>query len=30
MPSEDRYVESDDPIACANLVVDGDDRPARA
>jgi uridine kinase len=30
MPSEDRYVESDDPIACADLVVDGDDRPARA
>ena len=23
MPSEDRYVESDDPIACADLVVDG-------
>ncbi len=23
MPSEDRYVERDDPIACAHLVVDG-------
>jgi uridine kinase len=23
MPSEDRYVERDDPIACADLVVDG-------
>ncbi len=27
MPSEDRYVESDDPIECADLVVDGSDRP---
>lgn len=23
MPSEDRYVERDDPIACAHLVIDG-------
>ena len=23
MPSEDRYVERDDPIACAHVVVDG-------
>ncbi len=23
MPSEERYVESDDPVACAQLVVDG-------
>ncbi len=23
MPSEDRYVERDDPVACAHLVVDG-------
>ena len=23
MPSEDRYVERDDPIACADVVVDG-------
>jgi len=29
MPAEDRYVERDDPIACADLVVDGGDRPAR-
>ena len=28
MPAEDRYVERDEPIACAHLVVDGDDRPA--
>jgi uridine kinase len=27
MPREDRYVESDDPIACADVVVDGSDRP---
>ena len=27
MPSEDRYVESDDPIACADLVVDGGSPP---
>ena len=27
MPSEDRYVESDDPIACADLVVDGGSSP---
>jgi uridine kinase len=25
MPMEDRYVERDDPIACADLVVDGSD-----
>ena len=24
MPMEDRYVERDDPVACADLVVDGD------
>jgi uridine kinase len=24
MPSEDRYVERDDPVSCAHLVVDGD------
>ncbi len=24
MPSEDRYVERDDPISCAHLVVDGE------
>jgi uridine kinase len=23
MPSEDRYVERDDPVACAQLIVDG-------
>ena len=23
MPSEERYVESDDPIACADVIVDG-------
>ena len=23
MPSEDRYVERDDPIACAHVIVDG-------
>jgi hypothetical protein len=23
MPSEDRYVERDDPVACAHLVLDG-------
>jgi uridine kinase len=23
MPMEDRYVERDDPVACADLVVDG-------
>ncbi len=23
MPSEDRYVERDDPVACADIVVDG-------
>ncbi len=23
MPSEDRYVETDDPVACAHLIVDG-------
>jgi hypothetical protein len=23
MPREDRYVATDDPIACADLVVDG-------
>ena len=23
MPSEERYVEADDPISCAHLVVDG-------
>jgi len=23
MPSEDRYVERDDPVSCAHLVVDG-------
>jgi uridine kinase len=23
MPSEDRYVERDDPVACADLIVDG-------
>ena len=23
MPSEDRYVERDDPVCCAHLVVDG-------
>lgn len=23
MPSEDRYVERDDPVSCADLVVDG-------
>ena len=23
MPSEDRYVEADDPVSCAHLVVDG-------
>ena len=28
MPSEDRYVESDDPIACADLVVDGGSPPS--
>ena len=27
MPNEDRYVESDDPIACADLVVDGGSPP---
>lgn len=27
MPGEDRYVASDDPIACAHLVVDGDASP---
>jgi uridine kinase len=27
MPSEDRYVESDDPIACADIVVDGASPP---
>jgi len=25
MPSEDRYVERDDPVSCADLVVDGID-----
>jgi uridine kinase len=25
MPMEDRYVERDDPVACAELVVDGSD-----
>ncbi len=29
MPMEDRYVERDDPVACADLVVDGA-RPAGA
>jgi uridine kinase len=29
MPSEDRYVERDDPVACADLVVDGSGRLAR-
>ena len=24
MPSEDRYVERDDPVGCADLVVSGD------
>ena len=24
MPSEDRYVERDDPVSCAHLVVDGE------
>ena len=24
MPMEDRYVERDDPVACADLIVDGD------
>ena len=28
MPSEERYVERDDPIACAHLVVSGLDDPA--
>ena len=28
MPAEGRYVERDDPVACADLVVDGGDRPA--
>jgi uridine kinase len=23
MPSEERYVERDDPVSCAHLVVDG-------
>ena len=23
MPSEDRYVERDDPVSCAHIVVDG-------
>jgi hypothetical protein len=23
MPSEDRYVATDDPVSCAHLVVDG-------
>ena len=27
MPREDRYVESDDPIRCADVLVDGSDRP---
>jgi hypothetical protein len=29
MPSEDRYVERDDPVACAHLVIDngGDGLP---
>jgi uridine kinase len=27
LPSEDRYVERDDPVACADIVVDGGDRP---
>ena len=27
MPREDRYVESDDPVACADVVVYGGDRP---
>ena len=31
MPSEDRYVERDDPVSCAHLVVDnGADAPATA
>lgn len=25
MPAEERYVESDDPVACAHVVVDGSD-----
>jgi len=27
MPSEDRYIAADDPIECADVVVDGSDRP---
>ena len=23
MPTEDRYVERDDPVSCAHIVVDG-------
>jgi uridine kinase len=31
MPSEDRYVERDDPVACAHLVVrNGEDTPAES
>lgn len=30
MPSEDRYVERDDPVSCAHLVVDGGQQPDRA
>ena len=26
MPSEDRYVERDDPVGCADLVISGDSR----
>jgi uridine kinase len=29
MPAEDRYVATDDPIACAQLVVDGEGPPPR-
>lgn len=28
MPGEDRYVEQDDPVACADVVVDGGGPPA--
>ena len=27
MPSEDRYIAADNPIECADVVVDGSDRP---
>jgi uridine kinase len=30
MPSEDRYVERDDPVACADIVVDGAGAPPAA